>query len=101
MRTSDGGHAGLVQTLSATEPVMLAPAEFASGVPTVRFPDACPGGAHDWKLSGAPWLRLVDLHRLNAGTSGRKVGVAPLGRTKPRLLGGRGPGTWWNVTLSR
>ena len=40
-------------------PVMFAPAPFASGVPVLRFADACVGGAQEGWLSGAPCVRLL------------------------------------------
>ncbi len=68
-------------TASLTDPVILAAAPFASGVPGVSAVDSCTGGLQDGWASGGPCIRFAEVHGWYAGTSGVRIGPAPAGRT--------------------
>ena len=72
---------GLVElTEMRTKPVELAPAPFASGVPTVKKLELCVGGLQEGNASGGPCVRFGEPHGLYEGTSDTRSGVAPAGR---------------------
>ena len=62
------------------EPLELAAAPFASGVPTVSHADSGTGPLQDGNASGGPCVRFGALHGLNATVRGTRIGVAPFGR---------------------
>ena len=68
---------------SRTKPTELACCPFASGVPTVRFGDACCGGLHEANASGAPCVSFGEVHSWYAGTSDARNGRGAL---RPRVL---------------
>ncbi len=61
-------------------PLEFAAAPFASGVPTVSHDDSGTGPLQAGNESGGPCVRFAAEHGLNAGVSGTRMGVAPLGR---------------------
>ena len=63
-----------------TEPLKLAAAPFASGVPTVRFGETFCGDVQDPNDKGAPCVLFAALQAWYASTSEVRSGVAPLGR---------------------
>ncbi len=80
IRTSLPAQPATGQTVSFTEPVELAAAPLASGVPTVRLDEVWAGGLQEAKLSEGACMRFGDTQATCAGTSGVYSGVAPCGR---------------------